>query len=68
MGWIVKVENKKGEVKNFSAIINPAIAEIELKKLFEIEKAGPNTYFVEPSADFEIANILGMYFESQSID
>jgi hypothetical protein len=30
MGWIVKVENKKGEVKNFSAIINPAIAEIQL--------------------------------------
>jgi hypothetical protein len=41
---------------------------VELKKLFEIEKAGPNTYFVEPSADFEIANILGMYFECQSID
>jgi hypothetical protein len=31
MGWIVKVENKKGKVKNFSAIINPAIAGIELK-------------------------------------
>jgi hypothetical protein len=60
---MVKVENKKEEVKIFSAIINPTKEQIESKRLFEILKAGPDTYFVELPINFEVADILGMYFD-----